>query len=99
MVFGAGLVAGLLGQIAEALGSGTLEDAAIAVSWALPFEALYQAALADITAGTGDFTRVAIQLGPLGGAQPAGPALWAYVIAYVAAVTALAVAAFKRRDL
>ncbi len=99
MAFGAGLVAGLLGQIAEALGSGTLEDAAIAVSWALPFEALYQAALADITAGTGDFTRVAIQLGPLGGAQPAGPLLWVWVIAYVAAVTALAAAAFARRDL
>ena len=99
MAFGAGLVAGLLGQIAEALGSTTLEDAAIAVSWALPFEALYQSALANITAGTGDFTRLAIQLGPLGGAQPAGPLLWAFVIAYVAGVTALAVAAFARRDL
>jgi ABC-type transport system involved in multi-copper enzyme maturation permease subunit len=99
MAFGAGLVAGLLGQIAEALGSGTLEDAALAVSWALPFEALYQTALADITAGTGDFTKLAIQLGPLGGAQPAGPLLWAWVIAYVAAVTAVAVAAFKRQDL
>ena len=99
MAFGAGLVAGLLGQIAEALGSSTLEDAAIAVSWALPFEALYQSALANITAGTGDFTRLAIQLGPLGGAQPAGPGLWAFVLAYLAAVTALGVAAFQRRDL
>ena len=99
MAFGAGLVAGLLGQIAEALNSGTLEDAAIVVSWLLPFEALYQAALSDMTAGTGGFTKLAIQLGPLGGAQPAGPALWAFVIAYVAAVTMLAAAAFNRRDL
>ena len=44
MLFGAGLVAGLLGQIGEALGSRTLDDVASAVSWALPFEALYQAA-------------------------------------------------------
>ena len=99
MAFGAGLVAGLLGQIAEALGSNTLENAALAVSWALPFEGLYQTALADITAGTGDFTKLAIQLGPLGGAQPASPLLWAWVIAYVAAVTALAIAAFARQDL
>ena len=99
MAFGAGLVAGLLGQIADALGSETLADAALAVSWALPFEALYQSALANITAGTGDFTRLALQLGPLGGAQPAGPALGVYVIVYVAVVTALGVAAFQRRDL
>lgn len=99
MAFGAGLVAGLLGQIAEAFNSTTLENAAIAVSWALPFEALYQSALADITAGTGDFTRLAIQLGPLGGAQPAGRVLLVFVIAYVAAVTLLAAAAFNRRDL
>ena len=99
MAFGAGLVAGLLGQIAEAFNSTTLENAAIAVSWALPFEALYQSALADITAGTGDFTRLAIQLGPLGGAQPAGRALWVFAITYVAAVTLLAAAAFNRRDL
>ena len=99
MAFGAGLIAGLLGQIADALGSETLEDAAIAVSWALPFEALYQSALADITEGTGDFTRLALQLGPLGGAQPAGPLLFAFVIAYIAGVTALGVAAFQRRDL
>ena len=99
MAFGAGLVAGLLGQIADAFNSNGLENAATAVSWALPFEALYQSALADITASTGDFTRLAIQLGPLGGAQPAGRALWLFTIAYVAAVTVLAAAAFNRRDL
>jgi ABC-type transport system involved in multi-copper enzyme maturation permease subunit len=99
MAFGAGLVAGLLGQIAEAFNSSTLADAALAMSWALPFEALYQAALAEVSASTGSFTRVAIQLGPLGGAQQAGPLLGLFVIAYVAGVTALAVAAFQRRDL
>ena len=42
MLFGAGLTAGLLGQIAEALGSDTLDNVADVASWALPFEALYQ---------------------------------------------------------
>jgi ABC-type transport system involved in multi-copper enzyme maturation permease subunit len=99
MVFGAGLVAGLLGQIGEALGSDTLSDVATTASWLLPFEALYQSALSDITAETVGFTRLAIDLGPLGGAHEAGPGLWLYAIAYLAAVGAVATAAFNRRDL
>jgi Cu-processing system permease protein len=99
MVFGAGLVAGLLGQIAEALGSATLADVAEAVSWALPFEALYQQALGSITADTIGFTRLAIDLGPFGGAQSFGPLLWPWAIAYLALVGAAAAAAFARRDL
>jgi ABC-type transport system involved in multi-copper enzyme maturation permease subunit len=99
MVFGAGLVAGLLGQIGEALGSDTLDDVATTASWLLPFEALYQAALAAITADTVGFTRLAIDLGPFGGAQDAGPLLWPWAIAYLALVGAAALAGFKRRDL
>jgi Cu-processing system permease protein len=99
MLFGAGLVAGLLGQIGEALGSGTLGDVAAVVSWALPFEALYQAALAAITVDTVGFTRLAIELGPFGGAQDASPLLWPWALAYVLFVGAAASAAFSRRDL
>jgi len=99
MLFGAGLTAGLLGQIAEAIGSDSLEDVAAIASWALPFEALYQAALAAITTDTVGFTRLAIELGPFGGAESAGPVLWPYVLAYVLAVGAAASAAFSRRDL
>jgi ABC-type transport system involved in multi-copper enzyme maturation permease subunit len=99
MVFGAGLVAGLLGQIGEALASGTLTDVARTASWLLPFEALYQAALAAITADTVGFTRLAIDLGPFGGAQEFGPLLWPWVLAYLGMVGAGAVAAFARRDL
>ena len=69
MLFGAGLVAGLLGQIGEALRSETLETVSGVASWALPFEALYQAGLSAITADTSGFTRFAVQLGPFGGAQ------------------------------
>ena len=99
MVFGAGLVAGLLGQIGEALGSDTLDTVARVASWALPFEALYQSALSAITADTVGFTRLALDLGPFGGAQSAGPALWAWSVAYLALVGVAATAGFARRDL
>ena len=99
MLFGAGLTAGLLGQIGEALGSRTLDRVADIVSWVLPFEALYQAALASITADTVGFTRLAINLGPFGGAEEAGPLLWPWTLAYLALVGVGAAAAFARRDL
>jgi hypothetical protein len=99
MAFGAGLTAGLLGQIGEALGSRTLDRVADWVSWVLPFEALYQAALSAITEDTVGFTRLAIDLGPFGGAEPASPLLWPWVVAYLALVAVAAGAAFARRDL
>lgn len=99
MLFGAGLTGGLLGQVGEAIGSETLQHIARIVSWVLPFEALYQNALAQITADTGGLTRLAIDLGPFGGAQPfsAWIALWA--VAFTALVGGVAVAAFLRKDL
>jgi Cu-processing system permease protein len=99
MLFGAGLTAGLLGQIAEALDSGTLETVARLSSWAMPFEALYQTALSSITADTVGFTRLAITLGPFGGAQSYGGLLWPYTVLYLAALGAAAAWAFRRRDL
>ena len=99
MLFGAGLTAGLLGQIAEAIGSDSLGDIAGIATWALPFEALYQAGLADLTVDTVGFARLAIDLGPFGGAEDFGPLLWPWVLVYLAVVGATAVAAFARRDL
>jgi Cu-processing system permease protein len=99
MLFGAGLTAGLLGQIGEALGSDTLDHVANTVSWALPFEALYQAALSALTQDTVGFTRLAIDLGPFGGAQSAGPLLWPFALAYLVVVGAASAWAFARRDL
>ena len=99
MVFGAGLVAGLLGQIGEALGSERLMDVAETASWILPFEALYQDGLAAITADSSGFTEVALSLGPFGGAQAAGALLWPWALAYVALIGGAALAAFARKDL
>jgi Cu-processing system permease protein len=99
MVFGSGLVAGLLGQIGEALGSDTLSDVATAASWLLPFEALYQSGLGALTADTVGFTRLAIDLGPFGGAEDFGPLLWPWALVYLGLIGYGALRAFARRDL
>jgi len=99
MLFGAGLAAGLLGQIGDALAVQTLEDVATVSSWLLPFEALYQAGLHGLTADTSGITGVIVQLGPFGGAQEAGSGLWVWTVVYLALVGAGARAAFARRDL
>ena len=99
MIFGAGLTAGLLGQIGQALGSDTLDNVSRVVSWALPFEALYQSALSQLTTDTVGFTRLAIDLGPFGGAESAGVGLWPWTAAYLVVVGVVATVAFARRDL
>lgn len=99
MAFGAGLTAGLLGQIGDALNSDTLSKVADVTSYLLPFEALYQAALGQLVSGTTGFDRFVLQLGPLGGAQDAGIGLWLWTLAYLGGVIAIALAAFRRADL
>ncbi|HVM70018.1 MAG TPA: ABC transporter permease [Gaiellaceae bacterium] len=99
MLFGAGLVGGLLGQIGEAISSPTLERVATRTAWALPFEALYQDGLRRLTEEATGVTRFAVQLGPFGGGQDYGAWLPAWALVYLAAVLALAALAFSRRDL
>lgn len=99
MIFGAGLAAGLLNQIGEALDSDRLDQISDVASVLLPFEALYQGGLDQLTSDTRGVTEVAINLGPFGGAEPAGPGLLAWALAYAAAAIGLAVRGFDRRDL
>lgn len=99
MVFGAGMAAGLLGQIGEALGSDALETISDVGSWLLPFQALYQEGLALLTTDLRGPTRIVVELGPFGGAEERGAILWPYAAAYVGAVTGIAAAVFARRDL
>ena len=99
MLFGAGLVAGLLGTIGHALSSHTLERAAKIAAWIVPAEALYQDALHGITAHISGLTGFLLQLGPFGGAYTGGVWLRVWAGAYLALVAAAAVAAFSRRDL
>ena len=99
MLFGAGLVGGLLGQIGDSIHSDTLSSIGTVTSWALPFEALYQSGLHALTSETSGLTGVIVHLGPLGGAQPTGPLLAPWVLGYILVVVSLAGAAFSRRDL
>ena len=99
MLFGAGLAAGLLGQIGDALAVQTLKDVAKVSSWVLPFEALYQAGLQGLTADTGGITGVIVKLGPFGGAEKASGWLWVWTVVYLGLIGAGARAAFARRDL
>jgi Cu-processing system permease protein len=99
MLFGAGLAAGLLGQIGDALSVETLETVAQVSSWLLPFEALYQAGLDALTEDVRGITGVVVRLGPFGGAQEGGPLLWLWTLGYVAVVGFAARTAFARRDL
>jgi Cu-processing system permease protein len=99
MTYGAGLTAGLLGQIGESLNSDPLESIAEVVSWILPFEAIYQGALNALTADTGGIAGVVIELGPFGGGHAAGPGLLVWTALYLVGVSALAVWGFRRRDL
>jgi len=99
MVFGAGLVAGLLGQIGEALDSETLRSIADWSAWILPFEALYQDALNRLTVDTFGLTQFVVQLGPFGGAQSGGAFLFPWALVYVGLVGIAGIAGFSRRDL
>ncbi len=99
MLFGAGLVAGLLGSIGHALDSHAVKHAATIAAWALPFEALYQDALRQITASTSGLTGFLLQLGPFGGAYIHGWAIRVWAVAYLVLVGAAALLAFARRDL
>lgn len=99
MIFGAGLVAGLLGSIGHALNSHTLQHSAKIAAWLIPFEALYQDGLRQITADTTGFTGFLLQLGPFGGAYTGGALLRLWAIAYLALVGVVAVAGFARKDL
>jgi len=99
MIFGAGLVAGLLGNIGHVLNSQGLVHAAKIAAWAIPFEALYQDALRAITEKTSGLTGFLLRLGPFGGAEQGGVALRLWAVAYLGIVGAVAIAGFLRRDL
>jgi ABC-type transport system involved in multi-copper enzyme maturation permease subunit len=99
MIFGAGLVAGLLASIGHALNSHTLQHSAKIAAWLIPFEGLYQDGLREITANTTGFTGFLLQLGPFGGGYTGGTLLRLWALAYLLLVGVVAVAGFARKDL
>ena len=99
MLFGGGLVAGLLGSIGHALNSHAIKHASTIASWALPFEALYQDGLRMITQSQTGLTGFLLQLGPFGGAYVHGWGIRLWAVVYLVAVGAVALALFGRKDL
>lgn len=97
MAYGAGLVAGLLGEIGRNLNASTVTRIADSVSYALPFEALYRDALSRLSPG--GLVGELVQLGPLGGARSGGATLWLFIAVYVAGLAVLAAWKFARTDL
>jgi Cu-processing system permease protein len=99
MLFGAGLVAGLLGTIGHALNSHAVQHASTIAAWALPFEALYQDGLRLIAANENGIAGFLLQLGPFGGAYVHGWGIRVWAVCYLVAALVLALFAFSRRDL
>lgn len=99
MLYGAGLVSGLLASIGAALNAQTVLTIAHDISLALPFEGLYQAGLHALGSNEAGLTRVLVNLGPFGSSHSnsVGFDVWAAV--YFAVVGVLAVIGFERRDL
>jgi ABC-type transport system involved in multi-copper enzyme maturation permease subunit len=99
MVFGAGLTAGLLGEIGHAIHSQKLEHIARIAWWAFPFDALYEDALHRLTIDTTGFAEFVLTLGPFGGSHHAGAPMLVWAAAYLGLVGAIALGAFSVRDL
>ncbi|MDQ3587514.1 MAG: hypothetical protein M3433_07555 [Actinomycetota bacterium] len=91
MLFGAGLAAALLHQLALGLDSATLRSASELAGWLLPFMALYLASLGSLGP---DIDAADLLGGPGGGVELA---LW--TLLYLSLLAAGARAAFLRRDL
>jgi Cu-processing system permease protein len=99
MLFGAGLVAGLLGTIGHALNSHAIQHASKIAAWALPFEALYQDGLRLISSNASGLTGFLLELGPFGGAYVHGWGVRVWSAGYLCIALALALLGFSRRDL
>jgi ABC-type transport system involved in multi-copper enzyme maturation permease subunit len=99
MLFGAGLVAGLLGSIGHALNSHAIKHASTIASWVLPFEALYQDGLRMITQSQSGLTGFLLQLGPFGGAYVHGWPIRIWAVAYTVVIGTAALSLFERKDL
>ncbi len=99
MVFGGGLLAGLLGEIGRAIHSQRLQSIAHGAWWAFPFDALYEDALHRLTVDTTGFAEFVLTLGPFGGSHQAGTPLIVWSAIYLGLVGAAALVAFSVRDL
>jgi ABC-2 type transport system permease protein len=99
MLYGAGLVSGLLASIGATLGAQTVQTIAHDITLALPFEGLYQAALHALGSNQTGLTRVLVNVGPFGASHPGSAAFDVWAGCYLAMVALVAAVGFERRDL
>lgn len=97
MLVGAGLGAGFVLELTQTVGSDSLDDVAGTVTWLLPFERCYQAAI-SAAAPSGANAQL-LSIGPLTGGRDAGSMLLVWLIGWFTVVLAIGAALFGRRDL
>jgi ABC-type transport system involved in multi-copper enzyme maturation permease subunit len=99
MLYGAGLVSGLLAAIGATLNAHTVLSIAHDITVALPFEGLYQSALHALGSNQTGLTRVLVNLGPFGASHPNSVGFDIWAVVYLAIVAGVATLGFERRDL
>jgi ABC-type transport system involved in multi-copper enzyme maturation permease subunit len=99
MLYGAGLVSGLLASIGATLGAQTLLTISHDIEIALPFEGFYSAALHALGSNQTGFARVVVNLGPFGSSNARGAAFYVWAVFYLAIVGFVAAVSFAQRDL
>ena len=99
MLYGAGLVSGLLASVGSVLNASTVETIAHDIAIALPFEGLYQAGLHALGSNEVGLGRVLVNLGPFGSSHAGSLGFDVWAAFYLCAVGAVAAVAFERRDL
>ena len=99
MLYGAGLVSGLLAAIGATLNAHTVLSIAHDITVALPFEGLYQSALHALGSNQTGLTRVIVNLGPFGASHPNSVGFDIWAVVYLAIVAGVATLGFERRDL
>lgn len=98
MLFGAGLLGGLLEQLGTGIGVTSVRRSGEWISTALPFEAMYQAALHEITSDLAGVAGIVVRLGPFGGARDASAGLVLWAIMWTVAIVAVAAWRLRQRD-
>jgi Cu-processing system permease protein len=98
MLFGVGLVGGLLEQLGTGIAVSNVRRSGEWLSTALPFESMYQASLHEITSDLPGVSGIVVRLGPFGGAHAASGGLILWAFTWTVAVIALAAWRLRRRD-
>jgi len=99
MLYGAGLVSGLLASIGAALNAQTVLTISHDITIALPFEGLYEAAVHTFASNAAGLARIAVNLGPFGAAQAGSTLFYLWAVVYFGLAAIIATVGFERRDL